>query len=145
MKVEKVSIPEFDHGFDDRVWSPGLRLGPWLFLSGVVSYDYSEGKTVGVSEGTGMTPGSIDPAAQWRQTLTNIKDLVEAAGGTMRDVVKANVFVTDISYYYDYQYIRGEFFDEPYPVSTALEVSRLVHPDWIIEIEVEAYIPTSDE
>jgi enamine deaminase RidA (YjgF/YER057c/UK114 family) len=141
MEVEKVSIPAFEAGFDDRVWSPGIKVGPWVFLSGVVSYDYEAKKTVGISGGTSMTPGSVDPAAQWRQVLTNIKDLVEAAGGTMRNVVKAHVFVTDISYYYDYQHIRGEFFEEPYPICTALEVSRLVHPDWILEIEAEAYIP----
>lgn len=141
MKVEKIGIPAFDHGFDDRVWSPGVKVGPWLFLSGVVAYDYAAGHTAGVTGGTTMTPGTIDPAAQWRQTLTNIKELVEAAGGTMSNIVKANVFVTDIAYYYDYQHIRGEFFNEPYPVSTALEVNRLVHPDWVLEIEAEAYIP----
>ena len=141
MQPEKIVIPGFEHGFDNRVWSPALRIGPWLLLSGVVSYDYKEGRTVGVAEATSMTPGTIDPAAQWRQVLSNIKDLVEAAGGEMRNVVKANVFVTDIAYYYDYQHIRGEFFEEPYPVSTALAVDRLVNPDWILEIEATAYIP----
>ena len=73
MKAEVVTVPGFDRGFDDRVWSPGLRLGPWLFLSGIVSYDYVNKRKVGVSEGTSMTPGTVDVEAQWRQTLTNIQ------------------------------------------------------------------------
>jgi enamine deaminase RidA (YjgF/YER057c/UK114 family) len=61
----------------------------------------------------------------------------------MKDVVLANVFVTDMHYYTDYEWIRKEFFEPPYPVCTALEVSRLVHPDWVLEIEVMAYIDES--
>ena len=58
----------------------------------------------------------------------------------MGNLVMANVFVTTMSYYYDYQHIRAEFFEEPYPVCTAVEVSRLVDCDWILEIEATAYI-----
>ena len=58
----------------------------------------------------------------------------------MADIVLANVYVTDMSYYYDYQWVRNEFFVEPYPVCTAIEVSSLVDPDWILEIEIQAYI-----
>jgi enamine deaminase RidA (YjgF/YER057c/UK114 family) len=58
----------------------------------------------------------------------------------MADVVLANVFVTDMHYYYDYEWIRKEFFTEPYPVCTAVEVSSLVYPDWVVEIEIQAYI-----
>jgi 2-iminobutanoate/2-iminopropanoate deaminase len=72
--------------------------------------------------------------------LSNIKEVLEAAGGTMADVVVANVFVTDMHYYYDYEWIRKEYFSEPYPVCTAVEVTSLVSPDWILEIEVQAYI-----
>jgi enamine deaminase RidA (YjgF/YER057c/UK114 family) len=72
--------------------------------------------------------------------LTNIKNLVESAGGTMADIVQANVFVTDMQYYAHYQHIRREFFEPPYPVCTAVAVRSLVHPDWILEIEAVAYI-----
>jgi 2-iminobutanoate/2-iminopropanoate deaminase len=87
-----------------------------------------------------MTPPKKDPEAQWRQVLTNIRSMMEQAGGTMADVVMANVFVTDMHYYYDYEWVRQEFFVEPYPVCTAVEVGSLVHTDWMLEVEVIGYI-----
>jgi 2-iminobutanoate/2-iminopropanoate deaminase len=141
MKKELVTSPGYKGGLGGRAWSPGLRVGPWLFLSGITAVDYKEGKTVGrAEEPAPFTQGKVDPEAQWRQVLTNIKDIVEGAGGTMADIVLANVYVTDMSYYTDYQWVRNEFFVEPYPVCTSIEVSSLVHPDWILEIEVQAYI-----
>lgn len=141
MKKEPVAIPGYKGGLGGRAWSPALKVGPWLFLSGITAVDYQQGKTVGrAPQPAPFTPGKVDPEAQWRQVLSNIKAVVEAAGGTMADVVVANVFVTDMSYYYDYEYVRKEFFTEPFPVCTAVEVGSLVHPEWILEIEVQAYI-----
>jgi 2-iminobutanoate/2-iminopropanoate deaminase len=111
-----------------------------LFVSGVVGVDLEKGGTVGLSGGGAMTPPSIDPEAQWRQCLTNLKTMVEAAGGTMNDYVRADVHVTDMRYYYEYQWIRKEFFEPPYPVCTAIAVRGLVHPNWILEIDATAYI-----
>lgn len=137
--LEKIAIPGL-RSVGDRLWSQALRAGPWVLLSGQVAVDHDQ-RTVGIESGSSTTVGPVDPAAQWRQALGNIKELVEAAGGTMADVVKCNVYVTDVRYYVNYQHIRGEFFSDPYPVSTAFVVHQLVHPDWIIEIEAEAYIP----
>jgi 2-iminobutanoate/2-iminopropanoate deaminase len=140
--VEKrlVTRDGYTGGLGGRAWSPGLKVGPWLFLSGITPVDYDRGVTVGRGEPRPMTPGKPDPEAQWRQVLGNIKEMVEAAGGTMADVVVANVYVTDMSFYYDYEWVRKEFFSEPFPVCTAIEVGGLVHPDWLLEIEVQAYI-----
>jgi enamine deaminase RidA (YjgF/YER057c/UK114 family) len=141
MKKELVVSPGYKGGLGGRAWSPGIKVGPWLFLSGITSVDYRVGKSVGRGEEPApFTRGKVDPEAQWRQVLTNIKEIIEGAGGTMADVVLANVYVTDMSYYVDYQWVRNEFFVEPYPVCTAIEVSALVHPDWVLEIEVQAYI-----
>lgn len=140
MEKQLVTRPGFEEGLGGRIWSPGLKIGPWLLLSGITAVNWKTGTTVGVSGGTAMTPGTVDPEAQWRQVLTNIKEMVEAAGGTMRDVVLANVFVTDMRFYYEYEWIRKEFFEPPYPVCTAVAVRGLVSPDWILEIEVMAYI-----
>jgi len=141
MEKQVVTYPGHSAGLGDRIWSPGLRMGPWLFLSGITSVDYDLQRNVGVTDQPSpMTPGTRDPEAQWRQVLTNIKSVVESAGGTMADIVKANVFVTDIQVYFAYEWVRREFFVEPYPVCTALEVTRLVHPDWLLEIECTAYI-----
>jgi 2-iminobutanoate/2-iminopropanoate deaminase len=140
VKKELVTRPGYKGGLGGRAWSPGLKVGPWLFLSGITPVDYDAGINVGRGDPRPMTPGKIDPEAQWRQVLSNIKEMLESAGGSMNDVVMANVFVTDMHFYYEYEWVRKEFFGEPYPVSTAVEVGSLVHPDWILEIEVIAYI-----
>jgi len=137
---ELITGPAYTKGLGGRVWSPGIRVGPWLFLSGVTAVDYKTMTTVGATGGTSTTPPKIDPEAQWRQVLNNIKDIMESAGGSMADIVMANVFVTDMQYYAHYQHIRSEYFTPPYPVCTAVAVRDLVHPDWILEIEAIAYI-----
>lgn len=135
-----ISVPGYKGGLGGRRWSPGLKVGPWVFLSGITAVDYATGTTVGRGEPRVLTPTTVDPEAQWRQVLSNIKAMMEEAGGSMDDVVLANVFVTNMAYYYDYEWIRGEFFNEPYPVCTAVEVGSLVHTDWILEIECMAYV-----
>ena len=79
--------------------------------------------------------------AQTRQVLGNIRDVLAAVGGTMDDVVKVTVFVTDVSEISIIHAVRREFFNEPYPASTLVEVARLIDPDWLIEIEGVAVIP----
>ena len=59
----------------------------------------------------------------------------------MSDIAKVTVFITDMSTLTDIHAIRAEFFDPPYPASTLVEVSRLVNPEWMIEIEAVAVIP----
>jgi 2-iminobutanoate/2-iminopropanoate deaminase len=140
--VEKqlITAPGYKGGLGGRAWSPGLKVGPWVFLSGITSVDYETGTTVGRGEARVLTPTTVDPEAQWRQVLTNIKGMMEQAGGSMEDVVMANVFVTNMAYYYDYEWVRKEFFTEPFPVCTAVEVGSLVHTDWILEIECIGYV-----
>lgn len=145
MPKELIATPDFQTGLGGRIWSPGIKVGPWLFLSGCAAYDNEAGVTVGSEPMTPTKLGKVDVAAQWRQALTNIKKLVEAAGGTMDDVVMANVFVSDIHFYHDYEAIRKEFFNPPYPVSTAVEAANLVHPDWVVEIEAIAYIEAKEK
>jgi enamine deaminase RidA (YjgF/YER057c/UK114 family) len=140
METTAIHYPGHEAGLGGRIWSPGIKKGPWLFLSGITSVDYESAATVGIEERSAMTPPKIDPEQQWRQVLSNIGSLLEVAGGTVADVLLANVFVTDMHYYTDYQWIREEFFVEPYPVCTSVEVGRLVSPNWCLEIECTAYI-----
>lgn len=135
-----VTLPEFHQGLGGRAWSPALKVGPWLFVSGVTAVDYGSMRTVGAMGGDDITPARLDPEAQWRQVLSNLRRIVEAAGGSMDDVVLANVYVTDMRYYVEYEHIRKEFFRPPYPVCTAVAVQRLVHPNWVLEIEAVAYL-----
>jgi enamine deaminase RidA (YjgF/YER057c/UK114 family) len=113
---------------EGRYYSPGLRVGDRLVLSGQVPLG-PDGKTV-----------STDPAEQWKQCMANIAELVEAAGGTMDDVYRLDVFVVDIRHYLIHQELRKDHFSPPYPVSTAVEVSGLAREEWWFELEAEAYL-----
>ena len=113
--------------FSSAAWQPQGRV---LHISGHVAQD-AEGNIVGVG----------DIRSQTRQTLENIKRVLDSVGGTMSDIAKVTVFVTDMSTLEDIHKVRSEFFDPPYPASSLVEVSRLVRPEYLIEIEAIAVIP----
>lgn len=112
-----------------RPYSPALKVGDYLYISGQVAID-AQGKTVGAG----------DPVAQARQAFENIKELVEAAGGTMDDIVFLMIYVTDIRHYFTLGELRKEYFKPPYPACTAIGVTGLAQEDWCVEIEATAYL-----
>ena len=73
-----------------------------------------------------------------------IKALIEAAGGTMAEIVKVNIFLTDIKDRQQVWDARREYFSGDFPVSTLLEVSKLVHPDMRVEIEAVGFLGSRD-
>ena len=103
-----------------RPYSPALRVGDYLYMSGQVPID-----------GSGNTVGPGDPVAQTRQCFENIRELVEAAGATMEDVFWLTSYVTDIRVFMDQPQIRTEFFSPPYPASTVVQISSLAQPGWM--------------
>ncbi|MEE8362615.1 MAG: RidA family protein [Dehalococcoidia bacterium] len=113
--------------FSSAAWQPE---GKVLHISGHVSQD-AEGNTVGVG----------DIRAQTRRVLEGLQAVLAAAGGEMSDIARVTVYITDMSTLADIHAVREEFFDPPYPASTLVEVSRLVNPDFMIEIEAVAVIP----
>ncbi len=89
----------------------------------------------------GNPVGKGDMAVQARVTWENIGKSLAAAGATPADVVKINTFVTDVDAYIQHGIPELEkFFGDRRPVSTLVEVSRLVNPDWIVEVEATAII-----
>ena len=104
--------------------SQGIQVGNTIYVSGQLALD-ADGKMV----------GGDDMAAQTRQALQNMKTVLAAAGATMADVVKITVFVTDISRISETQPVRAEFFPRPFPTSSAIEISALAFPGFLIEIE----------
>ena len=113
--------------FSSASWQPRGRV---LHVSGHVSQNES-GETVG--------KGSME--AQTRQVLENIRNVLAHVGGRMDDVAKVTVFVTEVSEIATIHEVRREFFNEPYPASTLVQVAQLIDPDWLIEIEAVAVIP----
>jgi enamine deaminase RidA (YjgF/YER057c/UK114 family) len=99
------------------------------------------GTTATNPDGSGQVVGVGNMYAQARQTLENISAALAKAGVPLECVVRTRMFVTDISLQDEAGRAHGEFFREILPVASMIGVSALVHPDMLIEIEVEAIIP----
>ena len=67
--------------------------------------------------------------------------VLNSVGGTMDDIAKVTVFVTDVADIAAIHAVRSEFFSKPYPASTLVQVAQLIDPDWLIEIDAVAVIP----
>ena len=106
-------------------YSQAIDLGDMILTSGVIP----------VVPETGEIPeGSV---AQARQAFTNMKNLVEAAGSSMDKVVKTTVFIKEMNDFGAINEVYAEFFPEPYPARSCVEVARLPK-DVMLEIEVIA-------
>jgi enamine deaminase RidA (YjgF/YER057c/UK114 family) len=100
-----------------------------VFIAGQLSRD-REGRIVGVG----------DMGAQIRQVGENLRIALEAAGVGLKDLVKTTTYVTDIDEFFKHPEIRHEIFGQSLPTSTTVEVRRLSHPDFMVEIEAMAVI-----
>jgi enamine deaminase RidA (YjgF/YER057c/UK114 family) len=99
----------------------------------------------GVAYVAGMTAGGAegDEYAQAKVIFTKILHLLEAAGGTMSDVVKVTIFVTDITQREKVWQARREFFTGNFPASTLVQAAALANPSLKVEIEAVAHIGAS--
>ena len=89
----------------------------------------------------GQLVGRGDIRAQTRKVLENVRSVLAEAGATMDDVTKVTVFVTNLAEHFSAIHeIRAEFFSSDYPASTLVEISRLVDPEMLIEIEAIAVV-----
>ncbi len=105
--------------------------GKLAFISGQVPQDAS-----------GNLIGKGDLEAQTKQVFTNLKNMVEAAGGTVTNIVKITIFMVKVSpqAYEILGRVRREFWSGDFPASTLVEINRLASPDFLIEIEAFAVI-----
>lgn len=88
----------------------------------------------------GNLVGENDIGTQTEFVFEQIKTILAAAGGSLRDVVKANIYVTDMSQYAKVAEVRNRYFAENPPATTFVAVKELVRKDWMIEIEVVAAV-----
>ena len=111
-------------------FAPGVQVGELLFISGQVAQD-NEGNLVG--------PGDCE--AQTRHIMSRIQTIAEAAGATMRDVVKTTTFLTDVAGYPAFSRVRAETFRSNPPASSTVIVAALVRPEFLVEVEAIVHIP----
>lgn len=131
MKREPISSPHIPEPAP-QLWSNAIRVGNVLYVSGMTARG-SDGET-------------IVGAGEYEQTKTifsKIRHMVEAAGGTMNDIAKMTIFVTDIKNNKEVWRARKEFFTGAFPASTLVEVRSLAKPEIKLEIEVVAHLGSS--
>jgi enamine deaminase RidA (YjgF/YER057c/UK114 family) len=92
----------------------------------------------------GFTVGTGDVAAQTRRCFEIIADALERLGSSISDVVRTRVFLSRIDDWKQVAEVHGEFFRNIRPAATFVQVTRFIDPDWLVEIEADAVIATTD-
>jgi len=110
-------------------YSRAVKVGNYVHVSGTTGSG-ADGKIVGVG----------DPYAQTVQAIKNLQAGLERAGANLEHVVRTRLFVTKISEWEKFGKAHGEFFGDVRPAMTIVEVSKLIDPDMMIEIEADAYV-----
>ena len=114
--------------WEDKVgYSRVVKAGNHIYISGTTAVDER-----------GDIVGKGDVYLQTRQCIVNIEKALKKAGASLNDVVRTRTFITDIKQWEAFGKAHQEFFGDIKPAATLVEVSKLIHPDLMVEIEVDA-------
>ena len=104
--------------------------GRFVFVSGMVA-----------RKADGSIAGIGDITEQTRQVCENVKAALEAAGGTLDDVCRVDVYVRNMEHFDAIHKVRAQYFKPPLPASTMVEITKMTHPDYLIEMSAIAVLP----
>lgn len=150
VEIDVIAVPidgesEIVHITSDQVPSPRAgytqctRYGKWIFPAGQIASDFS---TAGVPDEAKVDEAfpyyGSDIEAQTRFTLTNLKSIIEEAGGDLEHVVKAQVFLKDLNDFHGFDSVWREFFGDTPPPRTTLQISELLVAGTLVEIDLIA-------
>ncbi len=110
-------------------YSRAVRAGRFIYVSGTTATD-SQGRIVGID----------DAYAQTTQILENIRAALEQVGGSLADIVRTRIYVTDIGLWEQIGRAHAEFFSRIRPAATMVQVAALIAPEILVEIEAEAVV-----
>lgn len=133
MKMRTVTSPHVEEP-GPRLWSNCKVYGDQVFISGMTARG-PEGEVAGEA-------GMYEQA---RRAFEKIKNLMEAAGGRMNDVIRLTIYVTDIRQREEVWRARAEFFSGDFPCSTLVEVRALATPKLLVEVDALGFIGAGEE
>lgn len=114
-------------------FSRAVRVDNHVFVAG----------TAPINE-NGETTAINDAAAQFRQCIEIARRALEEAGASLKDVTRTRILLTRITDWSEVGLAHGEYFGDIKPVTTVMEVSRFIDPNWLVEVEVDAILCPSD-
>ena len=110
-------------------YSHAVRAENMVLISGQVAQDKN-----------GETVAQGDFAGQARQVFQNLQSICEELGGTLADLAKITIYLTDVRNIEAFRTVRNGFMQEPFPASTLLIIDGLAKPEWLIEVEATAFL-----
>ena len=128
MKMQRVSSPQLKEPAPGT-WSNCRVYGDQVFIAGMTAGD-----------GKGGVLGDGSMYSQAREAFSKVKHMIEAAGGTMNDIIRLDIYVTDIKQREEVWKARKEFFTGDFPTSTLVEVRALATPQLLVEVNATGFL-----